>query len=148
FGERADDDAAFAACDVVVRHRLVNQRLAACPLEVRSSAAAWVDGRLHLGCSTQSPHAGRDALGGAYGLDPADVPVIAPDVGGGFGPKIGGPPEDLVLAWLARRCGRPVRWVESRAENMTAMAPGRGQVQDVAIGGRRDGTIEAYRLDV
>ena len=74
--------------------------------------------------------------------------MIAPDVGGGFGAKAGASAEELLLPWLARRCGRPVRWVETRSENMPAMAHGRAQVQHVAIGGRRDGTIEAYHLDI
>jgi carbon-monoxide dehydrogenase large subunit len=139
---------AMAGCEVVVRRRILNQRLAACPLEVRSSAAVWLDGRLHVWCSTQNPHGLRDALAGVYDVDQDDVAVVAPDVGGGFGAKIGAHPEDLLLPWLARRCGRPVRWVESRSENLLAMVQGRAQVQDVAIGGRRDGTIEAYRLSI
>jgi carbon-monoxide dehydrogenase large subunit len=137
-----------AGCEVVVRQRIVNQRLAAAPLEGRSSAAAWVDGRLVLWCSTQNAHGLRHALASAYGLDEGRVRVVAPDVGGGFGAKIGGHPEDLVLGWLARRCGRPVRWTETRTENMTAMVHGRGQIHDVTIGGRRDGTVDVYRLDV
>jgi carbon-monoxide dehydrogenase large subunit len=135
-------------CEVVVRQRLVNQRVAACPLEVRSSAAAWVERRLHMWCSTQNPHGVRGALAGLYAIDEGDVAVVAPDVGGGFGAKIDLHPEDLLLPWLARRCGRPVRWVESRSENLLAMVQGRAQVHDVAIGGRRDGTIEAYRLSI
>ncbi|HEX6569202.1 MAG TPA: molybdopterin cofactor-binding domain-containing protein, partial [Acidimicrobiales bacterium] len=135
-------------CEVVVRRRIVNQRLAACPLEGRSSAAAWVDGRLVVWCSTQNPHGLHYALTAAYGLPGSDVQVITPDVGGGFGAKIGGHPEDVLLGWLARRCGRPVRWVESRSENMVGMVHGRGQVHDVTIGGRRDGTIEAYHLGI
>jgi carbon-monoxide dehydrogenase large subunit len=151
--EAGDPDGATApdgpaACEVVVRQRIVNQRLAACPLEVRSSAAAWDGGRLVLWCSTQNAHGVHDALVRAYGLDPAGVRVIAPDVGGGFGAKIGAHPEDLLLPWLARRVGRPVRWVETRTENMTAMVHGRAQVHEVTIGGRRDGTIEAYHLDI
>ena len=145
--DRGDGPHALDDCEVVVRQRLVNQRVAACPLEVRSSAAAWVDGRLHMWCSTQNPHGVRGALASTYGIDEADVRVIAPDVGGGFGAKIDLHPEDLLLPWLARRCGRPVRWLETRSENMQAMVQGRAQVHDVAIGGRRDGTIEAYRLD-
>jgi aerobic carbon-monoxide dehydrogenase large subunit len=149
FGEPARDGSdAVDGCEVVVRRRLVNQRVAACPLEVRSSAAAWVDGRLHVWCSTQNPHGVRDALAGLYGVDAGDVAVVAPDVGGGFGAKIDLHPEDLLLPWLARRCGRPVRWVESRSENLLAMVQGRAQVHDVAIGGRRDGTVEAYRLSI
>ena len=143
-----DGPDALDDCEVVVRQRLVNQRVAACPLEVRSSAAAWVEGRLHVWCSTQNPHGVRGALAGLYGIGEGDVAVVAPDVGGGFGAKIDLHPEDLLLPWLARRCGRPVRWVESRSENLMAMVQGRAQVQDVAIGGRRDGTIEAYRLSI
>jgi aerobic carbon-monoxide dehydrogenase large subunit len=149
FGEPArDGPEALDGCEVVVRRRLVNQRVAACPLEVRSSAAAWVGGRLHVWCSTQNPHAVRDALARLYGVDAGDVAVVAPDVGGGFGAKIDLHPEDLLLPWLARRCGRPVRWLESRSENLLAMVQGRAQVQDVAIGGRHDGTVEAYRLSI
>ncbi len=135
-------------CEIVVRQRVVNQRLAACPLEVRSSAAAWVDGRLVVWCSTQNAHGLQWALAAAYGLDRSDVQVIAPDVGGGFGAKIGGHPEDVLLGWLARRCGRPVRWVETRTDNMVGMVHGRAQVHDVTIGGRSDGTIEAYHLGI
>jgi len=148
FGNPAPDDGGPGACEVVVRQRIVNQRLAACSLEVRSTAAAWVDGRLIMWCSTQSAHGVHTALVGAYGLDPGDVRVIAPDVGGGFGAKSGGHPEDILVPWLARRCGRPVRWVESRTENMLAMTQGRAQIQDVTIGGTRDGVIEAYHLDI
>ncbi|HEX5366594.1 MAG TPA: xanthine dehydrogenase family protein molybdopterin-binding subunit [Acidimicrobiales bacterium] len=147
-----DDDTAGAAaaegCEVVVRQRIVNPRVAACPLEGRSSAAAWVDGRLVQWCSTQNAHGLRSALAATHGLAEGDVRVVAPDVGGGFGAKIGGHPEDLLLGWLARRCGRPVRWTETRTENMTAMVHGRAQVQEVTVGGRRDGTIEAYHLDI
>ena len=137
-----------AGCEVVVRRRVVNQRLAACPLEGRSSAAAWVDGRLVLWCSTQNAHGAHRAVARAYGLDPTAVQVITPDVGGGFGAKIGAHPEDVLLGLLARRCGRPVRWVESRSENMVGMVHGRAQVHEVTIGGRADGTIEAYHLGI
>jgi aerobic carbon-monoxide dehydrogenase large subunit len=135
-------------CEIVVRQRIVNQRLAPCPLEVRSSAAAWVDDRLVVWCSTQNAHGLRQAVAAAYQLEPSAVRVITPDVGGGFGAKIGGHPEDILLGWLARRCGRPVRWVETRTENMVGMVHGRAQVHDVAIGGRADGTIEAYHLSI
>ena len=150
FGDEGGADAPGgpAGCEVVVRRRIVNQRVAPVPLEGRSSAAAWVDGRLVLWCSTQNAHGVRDALASTYGLDPGEVRVVAPDVGGGFGAKIGAHPEDLVLGWLSRRCGRPVRWTDTRTDNLTAMVHGRAQVQDVTIGGRRDGTIEAYHLDI
>ena len=143
------DDSLFDGCEVVVTERLSYPRVAGAPLEGRSAAAAWdADGRLHAFVSTQHAHGVRDALAGTYGLDPSMVRVVAPDVGGGFGPKIGAYPEERLLPWLARRSGRPVRWAETRTENMIAMGHGRGQVQRVTIGGRRDGTVEAYRLEV
>jgi carbon-monoxide dehydrogenase large subunit len=143
---RTDD--LFEGCDVVVTHDVVNQRLAAVPLESRAGAAAWVDGRLVQWASTQHAHGVRDALVGVYGLDKAQVRVIAPDVGGGFGAKIGTYQEELLLGWLATQVGRPVRWVETRSENMVGLGHGRGQHQTIEIGGRRDGTVLAYRLTV
>jgi carbon-monoxide dehydrogenase large subunit len=143
------DESTFADCEVVVTRRIVNQRVAPCPLEVRSAVASWGDdGRLTLYASNQHPHGGRDALCSLYGLDASQVRVVAPDVGGGFGAKIGLYPEELVLPWLARRAGRPVRWTETRSESMVSLGHGRGQYQQVKIGGRRDGKVLAYRLDV
>ena len=94
------------------------------------------------------PSGARPRSPSLYGLDPADVRVVCPDVGGSFGAKAGATPELLLLGELARRVGRPVRWFETRTENMTAMGHGRGQIQDVTIGGTRDGRITAYKLDV
>jgi carbon-monoxide dehydrogenase large subunit len=141
-------DELFDGCEVVVTHDVVNQRLAAVPLESRAAAAAWVDGRLLQWSSTQHAHGVRDKLAGVYGLDPAQVRVIAPDVGGGFGAKIGSYAEELLLGWLARKVDRPVRWAETRSENMVGLGHGRGQHQTLEIGGRRDGTVEAYRLTI
>ncbi|HEY9557605.1 MAG TPA: xanthine dehydrogenase family protein molybdopterin-binding subunit [Acidimicrobiales bacterium] len=141
-------DELFEGCELVVRAEMVNQRLAAVPLEVRSAASAWVDGRIWQWSSTQHAHGVRDSLAEVYGMDPAAVRVIAPDVGGGFGAKIGSTPEEVLLPWLARQVGRPVRWTETRSENMVGMGHGRGQHQTVEIGGRRDGRVEAYRLTV
>ncbi len=139
----------FAGCEVVVRRRLVNQRVAACPLESRSVAAGWGDdGRLHVWSSTQTPQASRAVIETALGLPAGTVHLVAPDVGGGFGPKIGLHREDVLVCWLARTLRRPVRWTEGRTENMAAMGHGRAQVQTVTVGGRRDGAILAYRLDV
>ena len=148
FGDQPPEGEGPEACEVWVRQAIVNQRVAPCPLEVRSSAAAWVDGRLIHWCSTQSAHGVRDQLVATYGLEPDQVRVIAPDVGGGFGAKASGHPEDVLLGWLARHCGRPVRWVETRSENMVAMVHGRAQYQEITVGGRRDGTIEAYHLAI
>ena len=142
------DDSVFESCDVVVTRDIVNQRVAGCPMEVRSAAATWDGDRLVQFCSTQAPHGVKATLADWYGLDPDDVRVIAPDVGGGFGPKIGAYPEEALLGWLAKRVGRPVRWTETRTENMVGMGHGRGQWQTVTIGGSRDGRVSAYRLDL
>ena len=142
------DEDLFAGCEVVVRQRLINQRLAACPLETRAAAATWTGGDLVVWLSTQSVHGARRRLAAAYGLDESRIRVIAPDVGGGFGAKIAPQADELVLPWVARRVGRPVRWVEHRSDNFVAAPHGRAQINTVEIGGRRDGTIEAYRLDV
>ena len=143
------DDHLFDDCEVVITREIVNQRLAAAPLETRAAAAAWGDdGRLTLFASTQNAQMARDEVAGWLGIEPSQVHVILPDVGGGFGAKIGADPTFALVAWLAKRAGRPVRWTETRSENMTGMLQGRGQLQTITIGGRRDGTVLAYRLDV
>jgi carbon-monoxide dehydrogenase large subunit len=141
-----DDESFFDGCEVMVRQEVVNQRLAGCPLEGRAGAAAWIDGRLITFLSTQAAHPARDRLAEWYQVDRSQVQVIAPDVGGGFGPKIGMYAEYYVLGALARAAGRPVRWVEQRTENMLAMGHGRAQHQTLEIGGSRDGRVLAYRL--
>ena len=142
-------DDLFDGCDVVVRQRIVNQRVAPCPLEVRAVAAEWGDdGRLTFWSSSQNAHGVKSALASQLGLDEASVRVIVPDVGGSFGAKLGGTPDELLVAWLARRLERPVRWLETRSESMVGLGHGRAQVQQVELGGRRDGTLEAYRLTI
>lgn len=143
-----DDPDRFAGCDVVVQQRIVNQRVAPCPLEVRAAIAVWEDGRLTQWACTQNPHATRDGLADALGLPPDAVHVRTPDVGGGFGAKEGTYPEEVLVAWLARRLERPVRWVETRSESMLGLGHGRGQVQEVTLGGTRDGRLLAYELRV
>jgi aerobic carbon-monoxide dehydrogenase large subunit len=144
-GSRAD----FAGCEVVVEERIVNQRLTAAPIEPRSAAAYWTDdGRLVHYAACQGAHPARDVLATVYGLDPSQVRVVVPDVGGGFGAKSRTFPDEAALGYYAQVVGRPVRWTESRSENMVAMAHGRGQVQHTRLGGTRDGRITAYQLDV
>ena len=142
------DDAFFDGCEVVVRGRFVNQRVAPCPLETRGAAAAWVDGRLHQWISTQHAQGVRTQIARANGVEPDAVRVITPDVGCGFGAKIDSYAEERLLGRLAAALGRPVRWRETRSESMVGLGHGRGQVQRVAIGGTRDGRVLAYQLDV
>ncbi len=144
----APDDALFDGCEVTASGRLVSQRLAACPLESRGCVAEFGDdGRMTLWLSTQTPHLDRHVLGLFLGLGDEGVRVVAPDVGGGFGAK-GLSVETVIVPYLARKTGRPVRWVESRSENMIAMQHGRAAVLEFTIGGSRDGKVEAYRLRV
>ncbi len=138
----------FADCEVVVEHDLINHRTAPAPLEGRSMACVWDDGRLIVWASTQTPHGFRDNLAAVYGLEAENCQVIAPDVGGGFGQKIGITADEIVLPWLSQSLNRPIRWTETRTENLTACGHGRAQLQKVKIGGRQDGQIKAYRLQI
>jgi aerobic carbon-monoxide dehydrogenase large subunit len=144
--EKAAD---FSGCEVVVEARIVNQRMTGAPIEPRSGAAYWTeDGRLVHYSACQGGHPTRDFLAEVFGLDKASVRVVVPDVGGGFGAKSRSYPEEAVIGFFARALGRPMRWTETRTENMMAMPHGRGQVQYAKLGGTRDGKITAYQLDV
>jgi carbon-monoxide dehydrogenase large subunit len=135
--------------DVVVRARFVNQRVAAAPLEGRAGAARWeADGRLTHWSSCQGPHPVRAVIADLYGLERDAVRVIAPDVGGSFGAKARPYPEELLLPFLARVTGRPVRWVPPRSVDMIGLGHSRAQVQTVEISGRRDGTIESVSAHI
>jgi len=148
FGEPAPSNF-FDGCEVVVTQAMVNQRVAPVPLETRAAAAAWgEDGRVTIWCTNQGAQQAKGEIAGWLGVDPALVHLVTPDVGGGFGAKIGADPEYAFVAWLAQKSGRPVRWTENRSENLLGMLHGRGQDQVVTVGGRRDGTIEAYGLVV
>ena len=131
----------------MVEGDIVNQRVACLPMEGRATAAAFKDGKLTVWASTQNAQLAR-LIFTAIGLPPDAIRVVAPDVGGGFGAKIGVDREQIVVAWAAKHTGRPVRWVETRNENLMAMTQGRAQLHHIKIGGDRDGKIKAYRLDV
>ncbi len=148
--ERDWDEDVLEGAEVVVRARFVNQRLAPVPMEPNAFAVRPTDdGRgLTIWVSTQIPFDVRNDVADALGLRRDDVRVIAPDVGGGFGAKLTVYPEYLVLAAAALRTGRPIRWVETRSENLVAMTHGRAQVQYVELGAMRDGTIVGLRVDL
>ncbi|MGH2391506.1 MAG: xanthine dehydrogenase family protein molybdopterin-binding subunit [Chloroflexota bacterium] len=146
--KRGPADAAFAEAEVVVRRKMVNQRLAGIPLEPRGVLAQpdALSGGLVVTTSTQNPHSVRTQIAGALGLPEIAVRVVAPEVGGGFGVKISTYPEEIVLAALALRLRRPVKWVETRRENFLATHHGRAQIADLEIAARKDGTITGLRL--
>jgi carbon-monoxide dehydrogenase large subunit len=147
FAARSNDDI-FADCDVVVDLVIENQRVAPAPMEVRSCVATWDGTRLTQWACSQGAHGARDGLAEVFGLEKSQVRVITPDVGGGFGAKSGVYPEEILVGWATRKLGVPVRWTESRTENMLAMGHGRAQRQRTRMGGTRDGRITAYRLDL
>ncbi len=146
--EHHGDPISFDDCDVVVTQTTVNQRLAPAPIENRSAIAWWEDGRLVLEIGCQGTHPIRNTIAEIYGLEQDQMRVICPDVGGGFGAKAHAAPEAVVLGELSRRTGRPVRWTETRSENMTGMGHGRGQIQTVTLGGTKDGDLLAYRIEI
>ena len=116
---------------------------------MRSAAAELgADGRITAWLSTQVPHRDHFGISMTLGLDPAQLRVIAPDVGGGFGAKSAFGAEEAIVVWLARHLGKPVRWTETRSESMIALPHGRGQRLELALGGKSDGTILAYRMDI
>ncbi len=145
-----DAEAAFAAADRVVKGRFYVQRYTGMPLETRGVAAAWDAGREHLTLwsSTQWPHTLRDSLSVLLNLPVQSIRVIAPDVGGGFGVKQDVYPEEVVIALLAIRLGRPVKWIESRREHLCTAVHAREQWHDIQLAVRNDGTILAMRADV
>ncbi|MFZ9540441.1 MAG: xanthine dehydrogenase family protein molybdopterin-binding subunit [Ilumatobacteraceae bacterium] len=140
-------EAFFKDCEVVVTGRFMNQRVAPCPLEVRGAAAAWgPDGRLNQWLSTQHAQGAVDPLAAANGVDKSLIRVRTPDVGGGFGAKIGAYGEELLLGVIAKKTGRPVKWRETRSESMVALGHGRAQLQYVTIGGTKAGKVTHYQL--
>jgi aerobic carbon-monoxide dehydrogenase large subunit len=139
----------FDGCEVVVSEVIQNRRVAPAPMESRSAAAAWgEDGRLTAWIPNQGAQGTKGAVVGGLGLKAEDVRVITPEVGGGFGAKFGANAETLVTCWIAKQLGRPARWSETRMENLVAMTHGRAQQHTITIGGTKDGTVLAYRLEI
>lgn len=148
YGEELDEHL-FDDCEVVVTRTILNQRVAPAPMESRGAAAVWgEDGRLTAWIPNQGAQGTRRAVADMLGLHRDQVRIITPDVGGAFGAKFGADPEAAAVAWVARALGRPARWSETRYENLLGMTHGRAQLQTVTIGGRPDGTVLAYRLEV
>ncbi len=145
-----DVAAAFDSPHRVVRARIRNQRLAGIPIEPRgvlAEASRW-EPSLTVWSSTQIPHGVRDEVAAFLSMPQTDVRVIAPEVGGGFGAKLSLYPEELLVAWAARRLLRPVKWVEERTEHMQATTHGRGQVHDAELAVDADGRIRGLRVKI
>jgi aerobic carbon-monoxide dehydrogenase large subunit len=140
-----DPTRALEGAEVLVRARFVNQRVAPSPLEPNAAVAVPTGDGLLLYAPCQAPFWVRDTVAEVLGMDPERVRVVVPAVGGAFGARIVTYPEQVAVAALARRLGRPVRYVESRSETMLAMTHGRAQVQEVELAATRDGRITGLR---
>ncbi|HEX6115761.1 MAG TPA: xanthine dehydrogenase family protein molybdopterin-binding subunit [Solirubrobacterales bacterium] len=143
-----DIDAALSQADVVLEHSIVNHRTAGAAIETRGAIAEPRGGSIVLHSATQIPHITRFILSGVLGLSEHDLRVIAPDVGGGFGSKLNTYGEEALLCQLARQLGRPVKWIETRSENMAYTHHGRDQVAHVTMGARSDGTVTGVRARI
>ena len=141
-------DEAFAEADVVVKERIHQQRLSPNPMEPRGVLAEWEGGAesLTIWISSQNPHFVRLFMAGAVGLPESKIRVISPDVGGGFGSKISMYPEDYLVVAAAKMLNRPVKWNETRTENLQNTYAGRGQVYDCEIAAKRDGTLLGLKV--
>lgn len=143
-----DAEAAFAAADVVVKQRIVSQRLIPTAMETRGVVAQWDPGKkqVTLWSSTQIPHLMRSLVAGMLGIAENDLRVIAPDVGGGFGSKLNVYSEEALIAFVAMKIGKPVKWIESRRENYMCTIHGRGHVDFYEIAANKDGTIVGLKV--
>jgi carbon-monoxide dehydrogenase large subunit len=132
--------------DIAIRSRRQN----ALPMEARAAHAAWdrASGRVTLTCATQTPHVMRTIIAELIGMREADLRVIAPDVGGGFGQKMSLCPELVVVAWLARKLGTAVAWSEDRRENLIACFHSRDQHISLTGGFDADGRLMALSADI
>jgi len=140
-----DTDAAFAAADIVVEGTLDLDGSTSAPMETRAYLAEWEarGERLTLTGTFQMPHPARWAVAQAMRLRESQVRVVAPNIGGTFGLKMVGHPEEVLVGVLARKLGRPVAFIEDRAECF--LARGRDQHHDWAIAARQDGRIVGFR---
>jgi carbon-monoxide dehydrogenase large subunit len=143
----ADTERLFAEAAGTVSLKLVNQRVAPVPMEGRAVVAHWDEGpqKLTLWTSTQTPHACKQNVAICLGISELKVRVIAPEVGGGFGQKIPSYGEECLLPWISRKLRKPVKWAETRTENLAASAHGRGHVTRVEAAYDASGRVLALR---
>jgi aerobic carbon-monoxide dehydrogenase large subunit len=142
------DEAVWREAAVVVEARYRQQLLLPSPMECRAFLAVPEGGRLTIWCSHQAPHRLRDELARVLGLAAERIRVIVPDSGGAFGSKSATFPEYVTAAFLAVKLGRPIRWIEDRAESLVAATRGRGQDQRVRLAADADGRLLAFELNI
>jgi aerobic carbon-monoxide dehydrogenase large subunit len=144
-GEVADE---FARADVTVKGRYRQQRLIPNAIEPRGVVVQPfpATGELTMWSATQVPHIARVTLSMVTGVPEAKLRVIAPDVGGGFGSKLNVYAEEALALALARRLGRPIKWIETRSEGYLATIHGRDVVQEIELAATAEGKIRAVRV--
>jgi carbon-monoxide dehydrogenase large subunit len=145
--EKGNVDGALGAAPHTLRERFRHHRYCAAPLEGRG-VVAWVEPKtniLTVWSSTQMPHLVRRQIAAQLTLPEETVRVIAPDIGGGFGPKVFVYPEEILVPFLALQLGRPVKWIEDRTEHFISTAHGRDQLHDIECAFDREGRILAFR---
>jgi len=144
FQQKGDYEAAKKEADVIIKRRIVVERGAAAAMENRGIVAHW-DAKsqyLTIWDTTQAPIPIRNGTAARLGLSEHQVRVIAPFIGGGFGPKIMMfYAEEMVIPWAAKKLNRPIKWIEDRRENFYATTQERGQVHDVEMALSRDGRV-------
>ena len=145
-----DIEKAFAEADVIVKERIVSQRLAPSAMEPRGTVASWNSGdeTLTVYSSTQIPHILRLLMAGVLGLPEHKLRVIAPEVGGGFGSKCELYPEEALTAFIAMKIGKPVKWVLTRRDEFLATIHGRGHVDYYELAARKDGTMLGLKVKI
>ncbi len=145
-----DIEAAFSAADRTVKQRVLHQRLAPIAMEPRGVLARYFPGEeeLTLWSSTQIPHLMRTQVALMIGIAENKLRVITPEVGGGFGSKLNVYAEEALLGWISMQLGKPVKWIETRRENIQATIHGRGQIGDVEVAFKNDGTLTGLRYSV
>ncbi len=149
-GNKAKAEAAFASAEVSVKEEIINQRLLPTPMETRGSIARYEQstGEFTLWCTTQAPHVERLLLTAfVFGIPETKLRVIAPNVGGGFGQKIFCYNDMAFTMWIARKIGRPVKFVEDRSENYKYSTHGRDHITEAELCGTKDGMITGLRVD-
>ena len=140
-------DQALRDASYTLRERFRHHRYCAAPLEGRG-VVAWVEPKtnvLTVWSSTQMPHLVRRQIAAQLNLAEETVRVIAPDIGGGFGPKVFVYPEEILVPFLALQLGRPVKWIEDRREHFISTAHGRDQIHDVELAFDEKGLILGLR---
>jgi carbon-monoxide dehydrogenase large subunit len=145
-----DIDAAFASADRTLKQRVLHNRLAPIAMEPRGVLARYFPGEeeLTVWSSTQIPHLLRTQLAIMIGIPENKLRVITPEVGGGFGSKLNVYGEEALIGWISVQLGKPVKWIETRRENIQATIHGRGQVGYIEIAFKNDGTINGLRYSV